>query len=385
MKRYLATSAALALASGAAMAGGLDRTGQPVGIIFEKGNYAELSFSHTNPDVTGTDVRTLNPAGTPSGNVALSFNQISGGIKYDLNDRVSFSMIFDQPWGSDIRYPSADANPITPGSFLLGGTTAIADSEAITGIVRYKFNENFSVHGGIRYQQIKGDITLKGLAYNSPLTPGNDLDGYNVRVARDGAVGWLVGGAYERPDIALRLAVTYQSEIEHTFATTESLPDVPGTTFNGSTTTKTPQSLNVDFQTGIAKDTLLLAGIRWAEHSVVKLRPSTANVDLIDLSDSVSYTLGVARRFNENLVGSISLGYEAEDSDNLVSPLAPTNGYKSISVGLQYTKDQFKISGGVRYTDLGDAFAETGTPDVARASFSGNKAVSVGVKFGYYF
>ncbi len=38
------------------------------------------------------------------------------------------------------------------------------------------------------------------------------------------------------------------------------------------------------------------------------------------------------------------------------------------------------ITGGIRYTDLGDAFAETGTPDTARADFSGNSALTVGFR-----
>ncbi len=374
MKHYLATSAMLALISGAATAGGLDRTGQPMGLIFEDGNYIEFSVGHANPDLTGNDVAALNPAQTPSGNVAQSFNQVAAGLKYEFSDQLSFSLIYDQPWGSDISYAPAGANPLAPGSVMLGGTQAFASSDAITGILRYKFNDTFSVHGGLRYQQVDGNISLSGLAYGP-------LNGYNVSLDRDAAVGWIAGGAYEIPDIALRLAITYQSEIEHEFDTVENI--APGVT--SQSTVKTPQSVNIDFQTGIAQDTLLLAGIRWADHSETKLKPTAAGVDLIDLTDSTTYTLGVARRFNENLVGSISFGYEAENDDNLVSPLAPTNGFKSISLGLQYSMDNYKISGGIRYTKLGDAFAETGTPDVARSSFADNDAVSFGIKIGYYF
>ena len=365
MKNYLMATATLALVSGGASAGGLDRTGQSMGIIFEDGNYLELSAGHASPELSGQDLAPFTTSST--GNVGQSFNQFAAGLRYEFSDQLSFSLIYDQPWGSDISYAPG-------GSTYLGGTQAFANSDALTGILRYKFNENFSVHGGLRYQQVDGNITLSGLAYGP-------LNGYNVSLGRDAAVGWVAGGAYEIPDIALRFAVTYQSEIEHQFDTTENI--APGVT--SQTTTKTPQSVNVDFQTGIAKDTLLLAGIRWADHSETKLKPSAAGVDLIDLTDTTTYTLGLARRFNENLVGSVSLGYEAEKDDNLVSPLAPTNGFQSISLGLQYSKDNYKISGGIRYTKLGDAFAETGTPDVARSSFTGNDAVSFGLKFGYYF
>lgn len=379
MKKIYAAPLALAVLSSAAQAGGLDRTGQPVDIIFEKGNYVEFTFGHANPSLSGRDLAIFNPAQTPSGNVAQSFNQVAAGLKMDINKRLSFALIYDQPWGSDISYAAADTNPLTPGSALLGGTQAFAQSDAITGLLRYKINDRFSVHGGLRWQQIEGQITLNGAAYGG--APPGGLSGYSVTIDRDRALGWVVGGAYEIPDIALRVALTYNSEIEHKFATVESLS--PTTT--STTTTKTPQSVNLDFQTGIAANTLLLAGIRWADHSETSLRPAIAGVELIDLEDSTTFTLGIARRFNENWSASLSFEYEEASDDNLVSPLAPTNGYESIALGVQYTKDQFKVSGGLRYTRLGNAFAETGTPDVARAEFTDNDAISFGIKVGYYF
>ncbi len=379
MKTQYAAPLALALLSSAAHAGGLDRTGQSIDILFEKGNYAEFSIGRADPSVSGTDLSVFNPAQTPSGNVAQAFNQEAAGLKIDINERLSFALIYDQPWGSDVSYAAADANPLTPGSALLGGTQAFAESDAITGLLRYKFNDRFSVHGGLRWQQVQGRITLDGAAYGG--APPGGLSGYSVTIDRDSALGWVAGAAYEIPDIALRVALTYNSEIEHNFSTVESLS--PTTT--STTTTKTPQSVNLDFQTGIAANTLLMASVRWADHSETSLRPLIAGVELIDLEDSITYSLGIARRFNENWSASLSFDYEEASSDNLVSPLAPTNGYEAVSLGVQYTKDRFKISSGIRYTKLGNAFAETGTPDVARAEFTDNDVVSFGFKIGYYF
>ena len=44
-----------------------------------------------------------------------------------------------------------------------------------------------------------------------------------------------------------------------------------------------------------------------------------------------------------------------------------------------------KITTGINYTKLGDAQPETGTPDVARANFTGNSALGVGVRVGFSF
>lgn len=54
MRRVVWAASALALTAGGALAGGIERTNQSVGILFEKGRYAELSFGHFAPDVSGT-------------------------------------------------------------------------------------------------------------------------------------------------------------------------------------------------------------------------------------------------------------------------------------------------------------------------------------------
>ncbi|WP_424830694.1 OmpP1/FadL family transporter [Ruegeria sp.] len=381
MKKTLLQACALCVGATTVQAGGLDRSGQPITLIFEDGNYAEFSVSQTNPDVTGNDLTNQNPFGTPSGNVAQDFNHVTAGIKYDIDDRLSVSLLYDQPFGSDVSYPVPSGNPNEPGSLLLGGTEAFADSDSYTGILRYKFDSNWSVHGGVRYQRLDGTIRLQGLAYGP-------YSGYEIDVARDGAFGWLVGAAYERPEIALRVALTYQSEIEHDFSTTETFAFLPSQ-LAGAQDVKTPQSVNLDFQTGVAPATLLFGNIRWVDHSVTQLSTTAVGMlpsaELIDLTNTTTFNLGLAHRLNENWAASISFGYEQEDSDDLVSPLAPTNGFKSVAVGLQYTYENVKVSGGVRYTDLGDAFAETGTPDVARADFRDNDAVSFGIRIGYSF
>ncbi|WP_171129193.1 MULTISPECIES: OmpP1/FadL family transporter [unclassified Ruegeria] len=381
MRKALFSACAVCVGATTAQAGGLDRSGQPITLIFEEGNYAEFSVSRTNPDVEGTDLTNQNPFGTPTGNVAQDFNQVGAGVKYQFNDQFSAALIYDQPFGSDISYPTPSGNPTQPGSLLLGGTEAFAESDSYTALLRYKFDPNWSVHGGVRYQQVEGNIQLQGLAYGP-------FSGYGIDLDREGGFGWVLGAAYEIPDIALRVALTYQSKISFDFDTTESSPLFP-VTLTGTQEVETPQSVNLDFQTGVAQDTLLFGSVRWADHSQTQLSTTAVgplpSVELIDLNNSFTFNLGLAHRFNENWAASVNLGYEEADDDDLVSPLAPTNGFRSIGVGLQYTHENMRISGGLRYTDLGDAFAETGTPDVARADFSGNDAVSFGIRVGFSF
>ncbi|MFM7446408.1 MAG: OmpP1/FadL family transporter, partial [Tabrizicola sp.] len=229
--------------------------------------------------------------------------------------------------------------------------------------------------GGLRMQNAGGTIRLQGAAYGP-------LSGYNVNLDRDWAPGYLVGVAYEKPDIALRIALTYNSAIKHNFDTTQTIPPTTGST----TEVETPQSINLDFQTGVAKDTLVFGQVRWADWSSFLIDPTNfPGNGLVELEDTVTYTLGVARRFNENWVGTFSLNYEGEGTDDLVSPLAPTNGRLGATIGAIYTMDNMKITAGINYTQPGDARPETGTPDTARASMTDSSVIGVGVKVGWSF
>ena len=376
MKRVMLTTAAFGLVAGMAQAGGVDRSGQSIGIIFEKGNYAELSFGMINPSVSGTDV-----ASFPTQSVAGNHSLPGIAFKYDLSDRLSFSLIYGQDYGADVYYPTAAAG----GSPVLGGTSAVLDSDVVTGVLRYKFNENFSVHGGIRASKASGEVMLSGLAYDPP-GPAN-LSGYNVSFDEAWGTGYLIGGAYEKPEIALRVALTYFSKVGHDLDTVERIGATQVAPAS-VTTVDTPQAVNLDFQTGVAPNTLAFGSVRWVDWSNFLIDPAwltpTTGGGLVSLEDTTTYTLGVGRKFNENWSGSIFASYEPK-GDPLVSPLAPTNGYRGIGIGVVYTQDNMKVTLGARYLDLGDAQPETGTPDTARANMTGNPAVAVGVKVGFNF
>ena len=99
MKNVMITTAGLALAAGMAQAGGIERSHSPYAILWEKGNYAELSFGRVSPDVSGTFM------GAGSGDMSGNYNQIGLAVKYALNDSVDLAVVFDQPIGADVAYP----------------------------------------------------------------------------------------------------------------------------------------------------------------------------------------------------------------------------------------------------------------------------------------
>lgn len=368
MKKTLTTLGALALTTAAAHAGGIDRSGQSILAIFEKGDYAELSFGRVSPSVSGN--ATAPYGGFASGDMAGDYNQIGMAVKTDLSERLAFALILDQPFGADVDYPAGT-------NYYAQGSTATLTTTALTGVLKYTTASNVSVYGGLRYETMSAEASVPFVA------------SYTAESNSSSAVGYLVGVAYEKPEIALRVALTYNSKISHDFDVDETSLFTGGGVLSSTTEVNSPQSINLDFQSGVAKDTLVFGSIRWVDWSEFEIAPDhygvlTSGGKLVSYdSDTVTYSLGVGRRFNEHWAGAVSIGYEAP-TGGYASNLGPTDGKKSITIGATYTKDNLKISGGVSYVVIGDA--ETTLNDViASGDFTDNSAVGVGFRIGYSF
>ena len=356
MKRVILGTTALVAASTGAFAGGLERSDESIGIIFEEGRYAELSFGIVSPELSGVFGGALN-----SGDMANSYLSYSLGYKADISDNLSYAIIIDEPVGANTNYSNTD-----PGYPFAAGATAVLDSHGVTGILKYSTPTNFSVYGGLRAQIAEGAVAIPAAGYT--LTADGDLE-----------LGWLAGVAYEIPDIAMRVSLTYNSEIDHEFDSLEN--GVLPSTF----TTTIPESWHLEFQSGIAQDTLLFGSIKHRAWSDFDISPpgfagGFGGASLVDYTeDTTSYELGVGRRINENLSVSATLYYEPEEG-GLYPNLGPRNGYQGIGIGARYTKDNWEISGGIRYLELGDA-----TTTTIMSEFSGGDAIAAGIRIGYRY
>lgn len=365
MKKIILALGGLALGAGSAAAGDIERSQQSVGILFEKGRYAELSFGFVNPDVTGV----IKGSPFESQGMAGNFNIASFSYKQAIGPNMDVALILDQPIGADVDYP-ADA------FYPLAGTTAKLRSKAVTGLVRYKFENNVSVYGGLRAETVEGQANI--------LVPGA---AYLLKADGDWNLGYVVGVAWEKPEIAARVALTYNSAIDHEMSNSESIngftpPDNP-TSFE----TTVPQSISLEAQTGIAKDTLLFGSIRWVDWTEFVIAPplyeslaAFGNEPIVYYdSDRITYTLGLGRKFNENWSGAVTVSYEPSNGDP-TGNLGPNDGYRSIGLGATYTEGPMKITGGIRYVELGNA-----TTRRIGARFEDNDAIAVGVRIGYSF
>ncbi|SHE46379.1 Long-chain fatty acid transport protein [Loktanella atrilutea] len=386
-----------------------------------------------------------------TGVMSKDFSTLSGSLKYDLTPRLALGLFFNQPFGADADYPQGfyrglsaewDSNgqtimmkyKVTPAISVYGGVRSI-ESEANIVIPSQLLGASTGQELGARAgqagaaaqekadlaraagaaaaaAQADGDlaqaqqlgaqaaalaaqaqalqaqaIELGGQA-QAILDPNSALTGrftYTAHAEKDRQTSYVIGAAYEKPEIALRVAFTYESGYTHKFSTTETFggADLPPST----TSISMPDVYTLDFQSGVAQDTLVFGSIRHATWSDWHVKPAgyaniTGGEEVTGIdSDSTTYRLGVGRKFSDNVSGFVRVTYEPSNGDDL-SRLAPTDGSTSFGVGGTYTRDAFKITGGVEYIKFGE-----GNDDPARTNtrFADNDAVAVGLSVGYRF
>jgi long-chain fatty acid transport protein len=133
----------------------------------------------------------------------------------------------------------------------------------VTLAARYEMPNGFSVYGGARIVGFEGQVDL----FNGT---GGGAARYTLDAEASTEIGYMLGAAYERPDIAMRVALTYYSETNHdiTASETTGLGTTP-TTFQ----TAIPQQLLLEGQTGVAGGTLVFGSIRWTDWTEFMLSP----------------------------------------------------------------------------------------------------------------
>lgn len=369
-------------------AAAFDRSGQPITDFLQDGEYASLSYSHTKTSVSGKDTG-LNNNGQVNEvpNIAKDSDSFRASYKTNFNNDLSVGILYDQPFGTDTQHQGhSDFVSKYPDGHI-EGTKAYLHSQNITGLIGYHLNPNLQVLAGTSYQELKGSIKLRGQIYKA-------VADYNGELQKDGAWGWVSGIAFKKPELGLKTALTYRSKIDHNANNTETFSAISSTGFTNKAVFTTPQSLNLDFQMGLNKTTLLQANLRWVDWSSFVYRPnelanktkSAKNPQGISLlqfnDDQLSAQLGIAKRIHPKVVLSSSISWDS-GLGNPANALGPVDGSWGAGFGIQYdlTK-QWAVSLGGRYTWLGDAKAQRQNGDIV-GDFYDNNATSIGLKLSY--
>lgn len=270
----------------------------------------------------------------------------------DYGDKMSVALIVDQPFGASSEYTAS----------FYSGVMADLDSFAVTGLVSYDATENFVVFGGVKAQSIKAVAAVP-------------LAGYTIDADAGMGFGYVVGAAFQKPEIALRVSLTYHSEVttDHDSLENGGITDVTSIT--------TPQSINLEFQTGVNQKTLVYGSVRWVNWSDFAISPPNyLPGDLVSYdNDVITYSIGVGRKLTDTLSAAVTVGYEAS-LGGTSSILAPTDGNLSVGAGVTYTMGDIEITGGVKYIMIGDAIDDT-----TGGVFDNNSGLAFGLKVARSF
>lgn len=393
-------------------ASALEQSGQSILPFLENSNYAEANLFAVDSSVSGivNDRADLvrDHQSRDTGDIAESTQFYTAALKLQLTDRLSFGVLYDQPFSADIKYPARSNNSYFDNDVSHQGTFVKADTQNLSMIVGYSPVEHFQIYGGPVYQTVKANLGLRGNAYTQA------FNGYNAKFKQEGEVGWLLGGSYQLPDLALKAAVTYRSKIKYKFQVDEDIYGEPlKLVENEKTKLETPASLNIDFQTGISEQSLIYMNLRWVNWKEFETRPpqygALSEIIMKEATggaytqgfkldsyqnDQYSATVGLAHQFTEKWAASTDVSWDSGTGDP-ASTMGPIKGSWSLGLGVQFNpaKNYF-IAGGIKYYWLGDTKTEDGTyylpiegikPFAEQADFKDNHAIAYGLKFGYRF
>lgn len=441
------------LTATAAQAAGLDRSGQDVTAFLQDDTYAEAVYTYIDANVTGKDTAGKDTGDIAEAydffrygvkadindtfSVGVLYDEPFGAaIQYDGNsnfvaDKNATATIFAQainqatkaqlndsftyrraikPVLDSVKSPqraravastletnSAQAKPIADRLRAAAAHAEATDGQKtnveirtnnLTMLVGAKLgaNKNFQIYGGPVAQRVKGEVHLRGPAYQV-------MTGYDAKIATDTQLGWAAGLAFYKPEIALKAALTYRSEIEHDSEIAET---IPVTTYAGKKDFKVtlPDSWNLDFQTGVNPTTLLTAKVRYVPWSDFDIRPTQytettklrypQGLPIISYDkDQWSAEVGLGKRVSDRLAVSGAVGWDS-GAGNPASSLGPIKGYYSLGLGARYNvTPEWSLSLGGKYFKFGDAQAQLPTKDTV-GNFDSNDGYAVGVKLAYH-
>ena len=361
--KILLASGITMLSSSLAIAGGWESSALSTSFLYEKGGenggYAEVAFGSRDYEITDS-ATAPNVASAPSSSAVKDQSATTISFKYAVTDEISLGFSRYKQGSIQLDYSGAGS--------AMAAALPVVDLTINANVLmgKYNFNDNISVLAGVK-QTVVEDATAN--IFQSAGLPASS-------VAGDSELGYVYGAAYSREDIALRVELSMETSTDLTLATTNAGAG------SGNTTASTPDYMNLYFQSGIAEDTLAFGSIRkanWSENQI-RVFPDPNNTS--SFTDSTTYNLGIGRKFTDNFSGSISYSTEPEGSSASTSHLTITNGYKGITVGGKYTKDNMSITAGYNYTQLGDV---TLTSALGTSNFADNTVTGFGVRLGFSF
>lgn len=355
-----------------AFSGGWEASRLDTSMMYNDDGYAEVATTSITYDVSATS----------GANV--------GAVKHGMaKDQTRTSFGFKSQFGNfDVGLSSYNSGAIqldgqatAAGVSLVPSADVTARSLALMG--RYRINENMSAFAGLnRYTVATSTVTTIAAAYE---VSGNEI-------------APVIGAAYENKEIALRVEAIIQAETDMALTAKSAAVAAGGlaaaAAVPGSSTLVIPQTITLNFQSGIAEDTLLFGSIHQADWDNAQINiPANAATGAIQIGSSftskTAYSVGLGRKISDDV--SLIASYSAEDGGGSTSTDAftLTDGYQTLGVAARYTRDNMTFTAGYGYTKVGDVdvtldLTALGMP-ILTADYNDNDISAIGVKIGFSF
>ena len=326
-----------------AFAGGLEVSRQNNMILFSEGTSVNFSSRQTSSTVTDNLYTSLD-----SQSIIKQLNILSAAFKSDYNENISYAFEMYEPMASTLQYPA------TVGG-VPAGQKALLRSQALSLTGKYNLsNSGFGLVAGVR------QLTIKRSTLNINPAQGD------LVTTPDSGIGYVAGVSYEMPEIALKVLLTQAPGIDI----------VVPTTVVGSGTVSQPSFTTLEFETGIANNTLLFGSIHQGEHASAQVKLNGIGA-ISSFTDGEKYNIGVGRKFSEKLSGSFSYTTEEGSSASGTSLLSPTNGTDTYSIGVNYATESVDVAFGYAMSSFGDKAVTTA---YGTGNFTNNDATTTGLR-----
>ena len=367
MKNLLKYTFAGMLLASPALSGGWEASRLDSSMMYQDGMYAEVGSSSIDYDVNGTtQASTKHKMAKDQTRTNLGFKAQYGDFDIGLATYMSGAIQLD---GQSAH--AAGCPGVLAACSVVPSADVKVDSLAL--LTRYRINENMSVIGGLnRYEVSNAKVT--------------SLGGYYV--VNGDEIAPIAGAAYENKEIALRVELLLQTETDVTLNAKSSVSAAVATTAVTGAKMVIPQTLTLNFQSGIAEDTLLFGSVHKADWKTAQINiPANATGPVAaissDFANRTAYSIGVGRKLSESI--SVLGSYATEDGGGATStdPFTLTDGSQTLALGARYTYENMTISGGYSYTKVGDV---TMTHSSGLSStYTDNKVTGIGLKIGFSF
>ena len=387
-----------------AMAGGWEASKLDTSFMYKDGGFADFSYASLDYNVKAnatsnggtldvTGHKTAKSQTRPTFSVKMGYGDFDFGVTSFTSGNIQMQGGAGSMIDPNINFQTP-ANPTgtnLPTVAQPDGATFVPDADAslssLTFMGKYSLSESFDVLLGATQNSLKKS------------TISTILGTYNVEAKT--ATSSVLGAAFSKPEIALRVELLFQPKStikansdftkgaagdDYAFALSSGTITIDNVA-DFTTTLSRPETLTLNFQSGIASDTLLYGSIHRASWKSSQITVATGNaVSNVEseFTDTTALSLGVARKVNEQLALTASLSSEDGGGKTSTSLFTQSNGSQGISLGARYTVDNITISGGYNYTNVGDVTVSS-SAGVQQAVYKNNNVSAIGLKIGFAF